>query len=295
MFEIFKTNLHLFDADGASSSAESAQAETPAPSQQDNGEITQPATENTPDRDAEYHKFLEQYKDLDDKRVQDIVKKRVKSAKANEARLGNQISAISEAVAPLFARYGLEDGDFGALRQAIDSDTDYWEQAADREGLTVQQYQERQNLLMRQRYYERQATEYEAHLQAQKQVQAWQAEAEELKTEYPDFDLETEMEDENFRSLVAVGRNGQPRMSLKSAYQAVHAQDLISQAAQRAAQQEAERVAATVRANGMRPKEGGGAGESVDNPGKIDVNKLTPKQMQEYAERARRGEHITFT
>ena len=137
MFEIFKTNLHLFDGDGGASGApasgEGAQAATPAPSQQDNnGETAQPATEQTPDRNAEYHEMLAKYKDLDDQRVQDIVKKRLKSAKANETRMNNQMSAMQEAVAPLFARYGVNDGDFSALRNAIDSDTEYWEQAADR-------------------------------------------------------------------------------------------------------------------------------------------------------------------
>ena len=300
MIDILKTNLHLFDGDGGASGApasgEGAQAATPAPSQQDNnGETAQTATEQTPDRNAEYHEMLAKYKDLDDQRVQDIVKKRLKSAKANETRMNNQMSAMQEAVAPLFARYGVNDGDFSALRSAIDSDTEYWEQAADREGLTVQQYQERQNLIMRQRQFERQAAEYQAHMQAQRQVQAWREEAEQLKGEYPEFDLETEMADDNFRSLVSVGKNGLPRMSLKAAYQAVHAQELISRAAQQAAQRESERVASTVRANGSRPRESGGAGEGVDNPGKIDVSKLTPKQMREYAERARRGERITFT
>ena len=300
MFEISKTNLHLFDGDGGASGApaagEGAQAATPAPGQQENnGETAQTATEQTPDRNAEYHEMLAKYKDLDDQRVQDIVKKRLKSAKANETRMTNHISAIQEAVAPLFARYGINDGDYGALRNAIDSDTEYWEQAADREGLTVQQYQERQNLIMRQRQFERQAAEYQAHMQAQRQVQAWKEEAEQLKGEYPDFDPETEMADENFRSLVSVGKNGLPRMSLKAAYQAVHAQELISRASQQAAQREAERVASTVRANGSRPKESGGAGEGVGNPGKVDVSKLTSKQIWEYAERARRGEHITFT
>src|SRR5699024_7998943 len=132
----------------------------------------------TPDRNAEYHEMLAKYKDLDDQRVQDIVKKRLKSSKANETRMNNQMAAMNEAVAPLFARYGINEGDFSALRSAIDSDTEYWEQAADREGLTVQQYQERQNLIMRQRQFERQAAEYQAHIQAQRQVQAWREEAE---------------------------------------------------------------------------------------------------------------------
>lgn len=300
MIDILKTNLHLFDGDGGASGApaggEGTQAATPAPGQQENnGETAQTATEQTPDRNAEYHEMLAKYKDLDDQRVQDIVKKRLKSSKANETRMNNQMAAMNEAVAPLFARYGINEGDFSALRSAIDSDTEYWEQAADREGLTVQQYQERQNLIMRQRQFQRQAAEYEAHMQAQRQVQAWREEAEQLKGEYPDFDLETEMADDNFRSLVSVGKNGLPRMSLKAAYQAVHAQELISRAAQQAAQRESERVASTVRANGSRPRESGGAGEGVDNPGKVDVNKLTPKQIREYAERARRGERITFT
>ena len=300
MIEILKTNLHLFDGDGGASGApasgEGAQAATPAPSQQDNnGETAQPATEQTPDRNAEYHEMLAKYKDLDDQRVQDIVKKRLKSSKANETRMNNQMAAMNEAVAPLFARYGINEGDFSALRSAIDSDTEYWEMVADREGLTVEQSRERRELLMRQRQFQRQAAEYEAHMQAQRQVQAWREEAEQLKGEYPDFDLETEMADDNFRSLVSVGKNGLPRMSLKAAYQAVHAQELISRAAQQAAQRESERVASTVRANGSRPKESGGAGEGVGNPGKVDVSKLTSKQIWEYAERARRGEHITFT
>ena len=62
MIDILKTNLHLFDGDGGASGApaagEGAQAATPAPGQQENnGETAQTATEQTPDRNAEYHEM----------------------------------------------------------------------------------------------------------------------------------------------------------------------------------------------------------------------------------------------
>ena len=69
MLDIFETNLHLFDGDGGTATAgQSTAAESPAVSQQETGVTAPPATEQTPDRNAEYQKFLAQYKDLDDKR-----------------------------------------------------------------------------------------------------------------------------------------------------------------------------------------------------------------------------------
>lgn len=76
-----------------------------------------------------------------------------------------------------------------------------------------------------------------------------------LKEKFPSFDLETELQDRHFRSLVdppALGGSGLP---LENAYYALHYKDINKNVASQAYNQAASAVANSVAANKARPSE----------------------------------------
>ena len=116
----------------------------------------------------------------------------------------------------------------------------------------------------------------------------WREQEAELKQQYPDFDLDAEMEASNgelFRML----DNGIP---LEHAYKVLHMDEIMMGTIAGAVQRTAQRVTDSVRANGMRPAENG-AGKSPAKQVGVPVSKLTKAQMEALERRAARGENIT--
>lgn len=116
-------------------------------------------------------------------------------------------------------------------------------------------------------------------LLAQRQLRAWNEQAEQVKARYPDFDLGREAQDRTFRSMLRAG------VPVRQAFEVVHMDELRA-AAERA-------VTANIKAKGARPQENG-AGASSGFTVKDDVSRLTPRDRAELAKRAARGEVITF-
>lgn len=117
--------------------------------------------------------------------------------------------------------------------------------------------------------------------------QKWYAEGEQLKADYPDFDLGTEARNPQFLSMLKSG------VPVKLAYEVLHMDGIKAVVAQAAAQRTEKQVVDGIRAKGARPPENGTAAQSGFTV-KDDVSKLTKKDRAEIARRAARGERITF-
>ena len=281
-----KLNLHLFDGEGGEASGE-----TSAVAGQGTGENTAVAgqdkgTEKSVDRNAEFRKLIQgEYKDLYDKEVNKILNGRLKKAKASEERL----SSIDPLIQRMGARYGVDPSDVKGISDAFDKDDSYVREAAEREGLTFEQKQHMLELEYKGRLLT--AKEEEAkHEQELRQVtERWKSETEELKGSFPDFDFDSEMDDnEKFRSLVINGAN------VGDAYFAAHKDEILSGAMQYTAQKVKEGVTNNIQARGSRPAENGSSSQAPSSV-KRDPSKLTSKEMDELERRAARGEIITFT
>ena len=111
----------------------------------------------------------------------------------------------------------------------------------------------------------------------------WMEEAEPLKERYPDFDLNVELENNDFKKLL------KSNIPMEHAYKLIHHDELI-QAAEKAA---AEKFSKSVNSRAMRPDENG-LGNQSGVAVKNDVSKLTKKERAEFAKRAARGETINF-
>lgn len=114
---------------------------------------------------------------------------------------------------------------------------------------------------------------------------------EQLKGKFPELDLATEFDNPEFVRMLDHG------ISVGTAYQAVHFDDLMGGALQHTAATTERKVLDSIRARGARPAENGASGSSGAREKPIDVTKLTKQQRNELIERARRNpdERITFS
>ena len=114
--------------------------------------------------------------------------------------------------------------------------------------------------------------------------------AEALREEFPDFDLDAALRDPDFLRLTAPGLG----VDLRRAYYALHREDLDSRAARRAAEETRRRLARSLASGGLRPREGGGQEAAAALAS--DYRSLSrPQQLalkQRIIEAAARGEKI---
>ena len=114
--------------------------------------------------------------------------------------------------------------------------------------------------------------------------------AEALREEFPDFDLDAALRDPDFLRLTAPGLG----VDLRRAYYALHREDLDSRAARRAAEETRRRLARSLASGGLRPREGGGQEAAAALAS--DYRSLSrPQQLQlkqRILEAAARGEKI---
>ena len=112
------------------------------------------------------------------------------------------------------------------------------------------------------------------------------AESEQLKTIYPAFDLEAELQNERFVNLIKA-----PTIDLRTAYEVVHKDEIMPAVMQVAAQKTEDRVLSAVRANRQRPVEGTSAKNSAVTV-KSDPSTWTNADLNEVSRRVQRGEKI---
>lgn len=222
------------------------------------------------------------YKADFDKRMQAAIKKRVGDTKAMEAENAKMREALSIAQ----QRYGTKDGDWDALTNALLEDDKYLEQEAyekgiDKDTLRTMKRMEHENeqLKRNQAELERQARQEQAY---QKLLQE-QAEVTQI---YPNFNLDVEVLNPQFESLV---RNG---IDLKTAYEVVHHNEILPQAMKFAADKTKSDISRAIQ-SGSRPAELS-AGQ-IDSPaGKVEVSKLSREQRDEINRRVMSGERIVL-
>ncbi len=123
----------------------------------------------------------------------------------------------------------------------------------------------------------------EAQRRAEERQARWDREVEETRGTYPQFDFEEASSDPRFTALLEAGA------SVQTAYEALHLDQIKAEAA-RAAE---KRLTDHIRARGVRPQENGASAQNAVAV-KPDVARLTRQQRFEIAQKAMRGETITF-
>ena len=239
-------------------------------------------TSNTlEERQKAYNDFINEYKDIDQKRFQETFDRRFKQVKGMEAEL----ASYKELADMLRGKYGTDD--VAQLKTSLQEDTEYWEAVAEEHGMTVEQYHAMQKL-------ERENAELKAirqrqigQQQFQKQIDTWYQQADKVKELYPSFDFKKEAQNPEFLSLLRSGN------TVEHAYKVLHFDELTQNAARVAAQTADAQAQARIKQKASRPSENGTSSKTAVIV-KNDVSTLTRKERAEIARRVQRGDKITF-
>lgn len=206
----------------------------------------------------------------------------------NQANLQGQVDKITEGLSPLFMNYGLKAGDFDGLTNAIAHDESFYKAGAEKAGLDVEQYKE--NLRLR-ADAERGRAITEAYEQQQRQHEMftrWEAEANTLRTAFPNFDLGMELQhNEEFANLVYSGAD------VKSAFLTTHINEILAGSNAEAHKAATSDVINRIQQRSARPAEGA-MHQSAAIQRKADPSRLTGEDIDEINRRVANGETISF-
>ena len=240
-------------------------------------------TSNTlEERQKAYNDLINgEYKDIDQKRFQEVFDRRFKQVKGIEAELASQKPIIEK----LMARYGVDD--VSKLDKALTEDTEYWERVAEERGMTVEQFHAMQKLEQENKELKAIRQRQMGQAQAEQQLANWYNEADRVKEIYPSFDFKAEVQNPEFLSLLKSG------VGVEHAYKMIHFDELQQNAARVAAQTADIQAQAKMKQKASRPTENGTSSQSAAIV-KSDVSTLTRKERAEIARRVQRGDRITF-
>ena len=285
---IKKWHLQLFNEGAAASSGEGTQAAEAAVQQTENAQGAQATAENQTEQTAktpeeEFDELINgQYKDIFQNRTQKIIDKRFKETKNLEA-LVKKHQTINEAIA---VKYGVDPNDTDALLKAVEGDESLLEEAAYKEGMTVEQYREK----LEGNKAQRELAKIKAQQQQQQLNQVIASEEARIKKTYddPSFSFWGE-----YNSNPEFKRMVDGRVPIESAYKVINQQKMIAAAEAKAVEQARKAFANDIIANGNRPVEGG-LNSNIPAQPKFDFTKMTDEEMDKYIEDARQGKVVTF-
>ncbi len=195
------------------------------------------------------------FKEQFTKKTQEIIDKRFKKTKELEAFK----ERVSPAVASLMEKYGLSEGEEEKLFSALNEDN-------------------------------KSSSEGNEHFRdvLRKNASTWIMQGEEMKSIFPDFDLRKEVRDNPiFSRLLLSG------VDLKTAYETVHKNEILSGAMAYTAGKVREQLVQGIQAKGMRPQENGVMASSAVATG-VDVNALTSKDILKILKQVENGASISF-
>lgn len=301
---IFKLNLKMFDGAGGASSGTGDGTGTATSgvnegtsSGANNGKVVygkQPTVaENTSsdtqdDAQSRYNEYRNgEGKDFINKEIENAVKRRFKDH--SELKKSNgKMQSVMNAVA---MKYGIDPTDTDGILKAVAEDESYYETAADEAGMSVEQYKKMKQLEAENAQLQAIRQEEDRRKEFDAKYAEWSMQADFARNEYPNLDLNTEMQNKDFFGLLTRG------IDVKTAYQVIHqdeiVQSAISTATQRTAQAVQQQTVNNIRSKGLRPDESAGSSQAGFTF-KADPHKWTKADREEIAKRVARGEKITL-
>ncbi|MBQ7624289.1 MAG: hypothetical protein IJS65_03315 [Clostridia bacterium] len=210
------------------------------------------------DLKREYDDFVRTHKEIDEKRIQDLINRRFKETKGLEEevkRLSERVRRFDPVVARLAEKYGVKAEETSSVLDAFLKDT----------------------------YF---SAEKEAAQETAGEDGKRNAEAAETP-EKPTLDPVRDKDEKELPRLLEAG------VTPERAYMLLHIDELLAETARRAAENAERETVARLREKGARPAENGvsqGSGFIIKN----DVSRLTKKDREDAIRRSLRGELVTF-
>lgn len=266
----YKNLLHFFEGEGEGTGSESVQDAA----EQETEETTE---EKTPeDLDAEFETMIKgKFKDQYHRRFQTAMDQRHKDYK----QLQENAQTMSPVMDMLKAKYGVSE--LGELQNAILNDDSYYEQEAMQRGMSVEQLKYMKQIERENTQYKMQQEEYARQQAVRERTEQWRAQEEALRKEVPELDIRNELENPEFQRLLTSG------VDMRTAYQVVHMDEIMSGAMGYAAKKATEKTVKGIQARGMRPDELGLSKQQGDS-GRKSIADMSGDEILELAEKAKR-------
>ena len=231
-----------------------------------------------------------EYADLTEELMQNAVTEAARRLEASPAMKG-LMQALQE-------KYGTDANDLVALTEAVRNgavkDDAYYEKLAMEKGVSTRTARELDKLesqnkhLTEQQQMIQQMERQRAQQARIAELQAgWDREAEQLKAQYPDFNMAEVLANPEVEKMMRSG------VSMTNAYRSAYFDHILKQQQAATARQVEQGVVNRLQQRNARP------GENGTRPGgavqtKIDVSHMSRKEMEEIEKRAMRGEVITL-
>ncbi len=117
----------------------------------------------------------------------------------------------------------------------------------------------------------------------------WRREADEIQRENPEFNLKEELKNGAFIGLLKSG------VDLKTAYRALHQDEILASAIRYAAQRAHQKAMNDMRNRLSRPEENGAGGRGGSKVSPLSVLNMTRQEREEIEKRCARGEKVYFS
>lgn len=231
-----------------------------------------------------------EYADLTEELMQNAVTEATRRLEASPAMKG-LMQALQE-------KYGTDANDLVALTEAVRNgavkDDAYYEKLAMEKGVSTRTARELDKLesqnkhLTEQQQMIQQMERQRAQQARIAELQAgWDREAEQLKAQYPDFNMAEVLANPEVEKMMRSG------VSMTNAYRSAYFDHILKQQQAATARQVEQGVVNRMQQRNARP------GENGTRPGgavqtKIDVSNMSRKEMEEMEKRVMRGEVITL-
>lgn len=221
-----------------------------------------------------------------------IVRARTKDGQAAQERLEKLAPALELMVKHLGLDIpNIAEMDIDKFTEAVANDTKYYEKKADELGVDVDLAKHIDTLERQQAQREDMDRRSEEERQMQEHYMKLQQQGEELKKTFPNFDLQTELQNPTFMRMTGPGIN----LPVADAYYAVHREEIQRASMQIAAQTVSEKLSNSIQAGKSRPVENGAQSQPA-SMSTYDYRNMTHEQRaslkkQIYAAHAR-GEKL---
>lgn len=221
--------------------------------------------------------YKEEHKAYMDKAIGD----RLKKYKGMEEAFEKQKTML-ETVA---TKYGVKPSDenfFEVLAEKIEADDSYYDDYAMEHDISTEDARQIVTMQRKAEKYDAEQEEKAKQEKVREHMILLHQNADKTKKQFPEFDLDTELQDERFRKLCAVN-NG----DTTAAYIACHYGEILPATVQRASQQIQMQTANAVASNQARPIENG-ISSQAPSVVQHDFKNMTLKEIRAYAEEQRR-------
>ena len=221
--------------------------------------------------------YKEEHKAYMDKTISDRLKK-YKGIEDDNAKYKGILDTVA-------CKYGVDtnaENFLEVLSQKIDEDDSYYENYAFEHNISTDEARRVVTMERKVAQIEAQKEQEAKQEQMRQQIMTLRQNAEKTKAQFPQFDLETEMQNEKFRRLCAVTSG-----DTTSAYMACHWNEILPATVQMASRQIQAQTANAVASNKARPIENGissNAPSVVQN----DFRNMNLQQLRAFAEEQRR-------